>query len=470
MDLVSLLSNAANGLAAIQGKVATASNNIANANTPGYARQSANLAEGIPSELAGGRGFIGSGVVLNNVTQARDDFVESQLPAAFSNSSSSTAESDALASVSTFNNGVAGDLTDALGTYYSSLTALAQNAGDPSLRQSTVQAASWLAATFNRTSVALEQARTGVDASINGVVQQVNASLTQVGDLNRRISIIEASGTQPNDLLDQRHNLMDQIAQLVGATQVPDAYGNISMVLPDGTTLLSASAAANLTMQADVSNKGHLDIVFTPPDGSAPVVLGQGDLGGQIGGLLVARDGALGKASSDLDTLAYYFATTMNSQNRAGFTLDGNPGGDLFTVGTDPTNAAAVIACNPALSTDPSLVAAARLSTTVPGDGSNAQLMAATQNAPLPNGLDVTDGLAKIVADFGTAASNATDQSTFDKTVLQNLQDARASTSGVSVDDEMVGLMQAQHAFEALAKVITTTESLLETLIQLKSP
>ena len=59
MDLVSLLSNAANGLAAIQGKVATASNNIANANTPGYARQSANLAEGIPSELAGGRGFIG---------------------------------------------------------------------------------------------------------------------------------------------------------------------------------------------------------------------------------------------------------------------------------------------------------------------------------------------------------------------------------------------------------------------------
>jgi flagellar hook-associated protein 1 FlgK len=263
---------------------------------------------------------------------------------------------------------------------------------------------------------------------------------------------------------------MDQIAQLVGATQVPDAYGNISMVLPDGTTLLSASAAANLTMQADVSNKGHLDIVFTPPDGSAPVVLGQGDLGGQIGGLLVARDGALGKASSDLDTLAYYFATTMNSQNRAGFTLDGNPGGDLFTVGTDPTNAAAVIACNPALSTDPSLVAAARLSTTVPGDGSNAQLMAATQNAPLPNGLDVTDGLAKIVADFGTAASNATDQSTFDKTVLQNLQDARASTSGVSVDDEMVGLMQAQHAFEALAKVITTTESLLETLIQLKSP
>jgi flagellar hook-associated protein 1 FlgK len=469
MDLVSLLNNTANGLAAIQGRVATISNNIANASTPGYARQNANLAEGIPSALAGNRGFIGGGVILNNVTQSRDDFVEAQLPAAFSNSSSSTAESDALASVSTFNNGSAGDLTDALGTFYSSLTALAQNAGDSSLRQSTAQAAAWLAATFNRTSVALEQARTGTDSSIRGLVQQVNAALTQVGDLNRRISIIEASGSQPSDLLDQRHDLMDQISQLIGATQVPDAYGNISLVLPGGTTLLSASAAATLTMQADTANKGHLDIVFAPPDGSAPVVFGQGDLGGQIGGLLAARDGALGKASSDLDTLAFEFARTMNAQNRAGYTLDGNPGGDLFTAGATPSDAAAVIASNPALSTNPALIAAAQYANTVPGDGSNAQAMAATQSAVLSNGLDVQEGLAKIVADFGTASSNATDQANFDKTVLQNLQDSRQSTSGVSTDDEMVALMQAQHAFEAMAKVINATDDLLQALIALKS-
>jgi len=77
--------------------------------------------------------------------------------------------------------------------------------------------------------------------------------------------------------------------------------------------------------------------------------------------------------------------------------------------------------------------------------------------------------MAKIVSDFGTAASDSQNAATFDASMLQNLQDARSSVSGVSLDDEMVGLMQSQHAYEALAKVITTAESMLETLIQLKS-
>ncbi len=218
MDLVSLLNNTANGLSAIQAKVATTSNNTANANTPGYARQQANLVEAISSKLGGSRGFIGGGVYLLNVTQTRDQFVEAQLPTAFANSSSSTAESDALASVSVFDNGTTGGLTDAMSAFYSSLTAMAQNPSDSSLRQSVVQSATSLASTFNTTSAALEQARSGVDASITGAVQQVNSILAQVADLNRRISVAQASGGQPNDLLDQRHNLMDQAAQLIGAT------------------------------------------------------------------------------------------------------------------------------------------------------------------------------------------------------------------------------------------------------------
>ena len=468
MDLVSLLSNTATGLSAIQAKAATTSNNISNANTPGYARQQANLAEATPSALGGNRGYIGGGVYLLNVTQTRDQFVESQLPSAFSNSSSSTAESDALAGVTTFNNGTDGDLTDAMSAFYSSLTALAQNPGDTSLRQSAVQSATWLASTFNRTSVALEQARSGIDASVTTTVQTVNSTLAQVADLNRRISVIESSGGEPNDLVDQRHNLMDQAAQLIGATQVPDAYGNISLVLPGGTTVVSASSAATLTVQGDPANKGHTDLVFTPADGSAPVVLKQSELGGQIGGLLSARDGAMGQASTDLDTLAFGFARAINAQNRAGFALDGSAGGNVFSVGATSANAAATIALDPALASNPSLLAAASKATTVPGDATNLQAMVATQSAPLSNNLDVQKGMAKIVSDFGTAASDSQNAATFDKSMLQNLQDTRNSVSGVSLDDEMVGLMQAQHAYLALSKVITTAGDMLDTLMQLK--
>jgi flagellar hook-associated protein 1 len=468
MDLVSLLNNTANGLSAIQARAATTSNNVANANTPGYARQQANLAEAIPSVLGGNRGYVGGGVVLVNVTQTRDPFVESQLPGLFSHSSASTAESDALASVSTFNNGVDGDLTDAMGNFYSSLTALAQNPGDSSLRQSAVQSSAWLVSSFNRTSVALEQARSGVDASITSSVQKVNSILVQVADLNRRISVIEASGGEPNDLLDSRHNLMDQAAQLIGATPVPDAYGNMSLVLSGGTTLVSSSSAANLTLQSDPTNKGHTEIVFAPADGSAPLVLKPSELGGQIGGLLSARDGGLGKASTDLDTLAFDFATMINAQNHAGFALDGSPGGDVFSIGATSTDAATNIAINPALSANPSLLAAASSATSVPGDATNLQIMVDTQSAPLSNGIDVQKGMAQIISDFGATTADATNAAAFDKSVLQNLQDVRNSVSGVSIDDEMVDLMQAQHAYQALAKVINAVGDLLDTLMQLK--
>jgi len=158
-DLVSLLSNTANGLSAIQAKAATTSNNIGQreharlrppAGKPGRSYPPARWAATVATSAAG------STCLMSR--RPRDQFVESQLPSAFSNSSSSTAESDALAGVTTFNNGTDGDLTDAMSAFYSSLTALAQNPGDTSLRQSAVQSATWLASTFNRTSVALEQA------------------------------------------------------------------------------------------------------------------------------------------------------------------------------------------------------------------------------------------------------------------------------------------------------------------------
>ena len=467
MDLITLLSNTANGLSAMQAKAATTSNNIANANTPGYARQEVNLAENATSSLAGNRGFIGGGVYLASITQTRDQFVEAQLPVTFSNSSSSTAQSDALASISAFNNGADGGLADAMSKFYSSLTSLAQNPGDPGLRQAAVQTAAWLASTFNRTSQALEQARTGIDASVTNAVQQVNSTLAQVADLNWRISVIEQSGAEPNDLLDQRHNLMDQAAQLIGARQVPDALGNVSLVLPGGTTLVSASVAATITLQGNNANKGHIDLVFTPVDGSAPVVIKQSELGGQIGGLLSARDGALETASSDLDTLAFNFANALNAQNQAGFDLSGHPGGDVFTVGATSANAATNISIDPALASNPSLLAAAGSAPAGSGDAANLQAMVATQNTVLPSGLDVQKGMAKIVSDFGTAAADAQNAASFDGSMLKSLQDTRSSISGVSLDDEMVGLMQAQHAYQALAKVITTTQALLDTLMQL---
>ena len=79
MDLVSVMMNAGAGLGVFRAQVATASHNISNANTPGYARQEAVTTETSPAEEIGTNGYIGRGVALEGVVQSRDPFVEAQL-------------------------------------------------------------------------------------------------------------------------------------------------------------------------------------------------------------------------------------------------------------------------------------------------------------------------------------------------------------------------------------------------------
>ena len=243
------------------------------------------------------------------------------------------------------------------------------------------------------------------------------------------------------------------------------------MVLPGGTSLVSGAVAAKLSTQSNPANRGHYDVVFTPLDGSQATALKASDLGGQIGGLINARDEVLGTAESSLDTLAYDLATTVNTQHEAGYALDGSTGNNLFASLANSTGAAANIAVDPTTYANPSLIAAAGSSptspTSGPGDSTNLQAIIATESTQLSNGLNVQDGMAKITSDYGIAVSTATDSSQFDKNLLADLTNARESASGVSVDDELTKLMQAQTSYNALSKVITTTSTLLDTLMKM---
>ena len=198
MDLVGILMNAGEGLGVYRAQVATTSHNIANANTPGYARQEAVPTETTPAEEVGVNGYIGRGVSLAGVVQARDKFVETQISVAFANSSSSSAQSDALATVTALDPQGQGGITDALGKFYSALRDLNQNPGDMGLRQAVVQSAQSLSRAFNLTAGGLASARGGIDQNVATLADKTNSLLTSVADLNRRISLAINSGRNPN--------------------------------------------------------------------------------------------------------------------------------------------------------------------------------------------------------------------------------------------------------------------------------
>jgi flagellar hook-associated protein 1 FlgK len=466
-DLLSILSQSSTSLAAHREAAAVAGQNISNVNTPGYSRQTANLEALTPAELVA-NGFIGRGVGVQSISQARDAFLERQIPNAIASQSSSSTESDALAAVSALDPDAAGGLSSALSAFYSSLRAVSQNPADPALRTAAVSATQSLTRSFNRTSQAIEDARSGLDDKIKGTINEVNTAAANMASLNAQIRSARSGGAEPNDLLDARRRLQDKLTELTGATPVTDPQGDVSMALPGGTALVSQDRAAQLSTLPDSSNRGHLSLRITRADGSGPVSLPTSAAGGAIGGALAARDGTLGAASTALDALAFDFASSVNAVSTAGFAQDGTTGHAMFAVGATAAGAAAQIDVDPTLLANPSLLAASSSAAGLPGNNQNMLAMIATERTVLAGGSDPSTTFTNIVSSFGGASQRAKAMSDQDGALLNNLTQLRESVSGVSLDEEMVHLTAAQRAFEAVSKVITTADSMLDTLMSLK--
>ena len=466
-DLYSLLGTAANSLAAHRAATATASHNLQNANTPGYARQRAELVATTPAEDFG-TGQIGRGVSLLTVTQARDQFLEKQLPGAINGRARSTAEADVLEAVSALDPDAEHGLASALGNFYASLREMSQDPANRSYRQEVVSNGEALALAFNRADAALEDARSAVDVKVESVVNQINNATKSISQLNKDIRAAIAIGSPPNDLLDIRQRHMDKLAELTGARSVDNGNGTVSMVLPGGTPLNSDFNTSTVSTAANGSNGGHLDIVITPAGSSLGLTVPASRLGGALAGMLVARDEGLQNAREGLDNLAYDFSNMFNGIHRAGYGLDNVNNRNFFTPLASATLAASTITVNAALVSDPRLLAAAETVTGSPGDGRNLLDLISSEGTAITGGRDAGEALGNVISIFGTTTARARATSEQDSLNLENLEKLRESAAGVSIDEELINLTKSQRAYEATMKVITTSDQMLETLMNLR--
>lgn len=465
-DLLSILSNAQSSLAAQRALTATASHNIDNANTEGYSRQRAELVTVTPAEQVRGA-FIGRGCTLGTISQARDRFLEAQIPRALADAASSSAQSEALQAYTGFDVGDKSGLGAAVTKFYSTLRALAQNPGDAALRTSFLGSAQALARAFNTTAQGIESTRSGLDADATGLVGEINSAAQAVAALNAQVKAARASGAEPNDLLDLRQRQLDQLATLAGATTVATSEGDVNVVLPGGVTLVAGARAGQLGTLPSAS--GHVDVRMEKlPDGSGPVALAASALGGTLGGTLAARDGALADALTAVDDLAADMAGALNAQHALGFTTTGAPGGPLF----DVSGALGAARSMRLAISSASQLALAGSAAAGPGDATNANALLATESAALdpldPARRGVQQRLAAIVSQYGASTATAKAFAEQDAAVKDHLATMRDSYSGVSIDDEMITLQQAQRGYEAIAKVIQAADSMLETLLNLR--
>ena len=417
-------------LQAFQQAIEVTSNNVANASTPGYDEESIELDAALPQDAGGFA--IGSGVNVEGVTRAFNQAAVTQLNTSQSSLSQLNALQNYTSQIDNLFGTTAGGLTTALQNYYNGWSAVADNPTSSAARQALLGDASALAANLNSTSSQLQEMNSDVNTRITADVNQINSIGTQISALNTQIAQSSGSGQAPNQLLDQRDQLVSNLSQLVGVTTTSNTDGSINVYLGNGQPLVLDQNTYKLSTVPNQFNASQLEVASTASDGAS---ISSSITSGDLGGLLSARTQAIDPALNQLGQIATAVAQTANTQQASGLDLNGQLGSALFSVGapvatassanTDATTASATISSIGALTSDNYLLSyqGGTYTLTDATTGSNVALTGAgTSTSPLTAS---SVGLSIVLS--GTPASG-------DQFLIQPTAQA-AATIGVALTD-----------------------------------
>jgi flagellar hook-associated protein 1 FlgK len=377
-------------LQAFQQAINVTSNNVANASTPGYDRETVNLTEAIPQ--SNGAATIGAGVVVSGIDRAFSQAAANQL----NTSQSSLGQLSALQSYSNqidnlFGTTIGG-LSTALQGFYSAFSDVANNPTSTASRQALIGQAQSVASSFQNASGELNSLNTDVNTRITADVTQINSIAKAISTLNNQIvtGTAQNGGQQPNELLDQRDQLVSSLSQLVNISTTADTNGGLNVFIGNGQPLVLQGQVTALTTVANQFNATQLEISNT----ASSTVISSNITGGDLGGLLTARTQVINPALNNLGQIATALSQTVNSQQAQGLDLSGKLGAPIFSVG-------APLATGSARNTD-----AVTASVTVTGLGaltSNDYVLSFVGGVPkLTN---TSDGTSVTPAGAGTVAS-----------------------------------------------------------------
>ncbi len=421
--LNSLLSIARDALGAQSFGLDVTGQNVSNVNTPGYVRRDVIL----QSRTAGTATY--GGVDIQGLRRTYDQFVAGRYLDASGLSSSADTRDGALGGIEAIFNDASAAFADKV-----------RGASD---------------------SITTERADLYVQAQ--GVATEINDRTGQIAKLNQQIKVAEGQGNDAADLKDKRDALLEELSQRIDVHTFIDGQGQF-VVRSAGTTLVEGSAASSL--EVSLASNGNLQIL-TKQGSSGSVDVTSQVVGGQLGGLREARDVDATAILQKLDQFAYDVATAVNGQHAAGVGLDGSTGNALFTVSGTALGAAASLRLDANMVGHPEKLAAASSNASLPGGSDNAMLLGQLASKPVASGATrtVAEAYSDIVGEVGgRKASAARDVETRDSMKAQT-KAMRDSSSGVSLDEEMVNLSRYQRAYEAATKLLQTVDQLMAGLI-----
>jgi flagellar hook-associated protein 1 FlgK len=421
------LQTALSGLIAEQTALDTAGNNIANANTEGYSRESVLLEPNTPlsipaiSSQTGEGAQLGTGVSVTTITRIRNTYLDAQYRTQNSALSAASTQAEVLEHAqSAFNEPSSAGVASQLSNFWNAWNNLATSPTSEAAKEAVVAAGEQLTSTFKQLSSQLATIATQAGEqynSLTGPSGEVEDYAKQIAQLNGQIKLSEEAGQPPNAMLDRRDQLLDKLSSLanITVTEAPNhmdtvSFGEAAKPLVEGTTV---NWPQKLTESA----------------------------GGRLGALLgvTGPKGALTELQTALDGVAETLASTVNEHLAKPF----------FSGKTAATLAVAV---------KPSEVQAS--GTKAVGGNEVAQAIAALR------GGTAEQSYAALVEKVGSGVRAAADEQSNLQTTLTAISDQRQSVSGVSLDEEMTNLITYQRGYQASARTLTVMDEMLETLIE----
>ena len=507
MGLNASLSIATSGLAAVQAELAVASQNVANANTAGYAVEQSSIS----SRTANGQA---SGVVVGLTTRTINTALENSLYTQNATVSALTTTSSGLTTISALQGSTSSDsgssntLPDQIGNLQSSLITLDADPSSAPSQQAVVSAAGTLASTIQTTAGSYQAARQAAQDSIVDEVGTVNSGLALIGSLSDQIAHGRVTGISTADLENQRSSAMTSLSNVLSVKFTETSAGDMLVTTPDGLSLPTHASSGPLS-----TSNANVGVADAHPGSIPAITLNGRDVttslaGGSLGANIGLRDQVLPTMQAELDSFSQTLASRFDAQGLALFT-DGS-GNVPASAATQASPAGQlgfsnVIQVNPAVTGNPSVIrdgshdvagsttgassftidTARGTSDTTLIDrvldyalGTNVQ-NGVTQPAAAATGLgangtlstpylgssDVASLASTLVSSqastIGQASSSLSDETSIQTALTTKI----ASASGVSVDDQMASIVSLQNAYQANAKVVSAVQAMFTSLL-----
>ncbi|MDZ4722884.1 MAG: flagellar hook-associated protein FlgK [candidate division Zixibacteria bacterium] len=432
----------------------TIGHNISNVNTPGFSRQRVRVSSSFPESTP--KGAYGTGIQVDDIKHVRDLFLGRQFREANKSLGDWSYQEKSLTQIeSLFNEPQDNALGSLINKFWDSWSDLSTNSDSANNRRLVVTQANQLVNGFQQLAHQLTELRESTDRDIKGMTEDVNRMTSEIARLNQQIASTELGNQTANDLRDTRDQITDELSNIIDVRVLEKSNGGSvvtmgSMVLVDGSDSLEIGTDS-------VNNNG----VFSNKLVWKGTSVSLRNLSGQLAGLTKSRDEIIPGYLTQLNELASNIIDKVNELHRSGYGPNGTTGVNFF----DPAfKTAGLMRLNQEIVTDINNIAA---SSTVDGDNILALSISDLRNARTMSGgtQTINDFYSSIVGNLGVETNKAVSFKDNYELLLHQIENSRQSVQGVSLDEEMSNMIRSQHAYDAAARVITSFDQALDTVI-----